>query len=62
MNMLITTLTTIAVLDELLFWIRCRELRLEVSKAMDRLTEVLGTPNNEHLYSTISQNVLFCQA
>ena len=51
--MLITTLMAIVVLDELLFWMRCRQLRREAREAMDRLMEVLETQNNEHLYSTV---------
>ena len=52
-RMLITTLMTFAELDELLLWMRCRQLCREAREAMDRLMEVLETPNNEHLYSTL---------
>ena len=52
-SMLITTLMTFAVLDELLLWMRCRQLCREAREAMDRLMEVIETPNNEHLYSTL---------
>ena len=31
---------TIALLDELLFWMGCRQLRREVSEAAERLIEV----------------------
>ena len=44
---------TIAILDEVLLWIRCRQLRWESREAMNRLIEVPETQNNEHLYSTI---------
>ena len=44
---------TIAILDEVLLWIRCRQLRREAREAMNRLIEVLETQNNEHLYRTI---------
>ena len=44
---------TNVILDEVLSWIRCRQLRREAREAMNRLIEVLETQNNEHLYSTI---------
>ena len=43
----------IVILDEVLLWIRCRQLRREDREAMNSLIEVLETQNNEHLYSTI---------
>ena len=52
-NMWVVTMITVVKLDELLLWMRCRQLRREVRKAMNRLIEVLETQNNEHLYSTI---------
>ena len=51
-NMWVVTMITI-VIDELLLWMRCRQLRREAREAMNRLIEVLETQNNEHLYSTI---------
>ena len=44
---------TIVILDEVLLWMRCRQLRWQAREAMNRLIEVLETQNNEHLYSTI---------
>ena len=44
---------TIVILDEVLLWMRCRQLRWEARAAMKRLIEVLEAQNNEHLYSTI---------
>ena len=44
---------TIVILDKLLLWMRCRQLRREAREAMHRLIEVLETQNNEHLYRTI---------
>ena len=52
-NMWVMTMITISILDEVLLWMRCRQLRREAREAMNRLIEVLETPNNEHLYSTI---------
>ena len=52
-NMWIITMITIAILDELLLWMRCRQLRQEAREAMNRLIEVLETQHNEHLYSTV---------
>ena len=44
---------TVVILDELLLWRRCRQLRREAREAMNRLIEVLETQNNEYLYSTV---------
>ena len=52
-SMLVMTMMTFALLDEVLFWMRCHQLRLEAREAMDRLIEVLETQNNEHLYSSV---------
>ena len=52
-NMWVMTMITIAILDELLLWMRCRQLRREARDAMNRLIEVLETQHNEHLYSTV---------
>ena len=52
-NMWVMTMITIVILDELLLWMRCCQLRREAREAMNRLIEVLETQNNEHLYSTI---------
>ena len=52
-NMWIMTMITIVILDEVLLWMKCRQLRREAREAMNRLIEVLETQNNEHLYSTI---------
>ena len=52
-NMWVMTMITIAILDELLLWMRCRQLRREAREAMNRSIEVLETQNNELLYSTI---------
>ena len=52
-NMWVMTMFNIVILDELLLWMRCRQLRREAIEAMNRLIEVLETQNNEHLYSTI---------
>ena len=51
--MWIMTMITFAILDEVLLWMRCRQLRREAREAMNRLIEVLETENNEHLVSTI---------
>ena len=50
---LVMTMITFALLNELLFWMRCHQSRLETREAMDRLIEVLETQDNEHLYSTV---------
>ena len=52
-NMLVMTMITIEILDELLLWMRCRQLRRHAREAMNRLIEVLETQHNEHLYSTV---------
>ena len=52
-NMWALTVITFAILDELLLWMRCRQLRREAREAMNRLIEVLETQHNEHLYSTV---------
>ena len=52
-NMWVMTLITIAILDELLLWVRCRQSKREAREAMNRLIEVLETQNNEHLYSMV---------
>ena len=52
-NMWVMTMITIAILDELLLWMRCRQLRRAAREAMNRLIEVLETQHNEHLYSTV---------
>ena len=52
-NMWVMTMITIAILDELLLWMRCRQLRREAREAMNRSIEVLETQNNELLYSTV---------
>ena len=51
-SMWVMTMITIAILDELLLWMRCRQFRREAREAMNRLIEVLET-HNEHLYSTV---------
>ena len=51
-NMWVMTMISIVILDELLLWIRCLQLRREAREAMNKLIEVLETQNNEHLYST----------
>ena len=43
----------IFILDEVLLWMSCCQLRREATEAMNRLIEVLVTQNNAHLYSTI---------
>ena len=52
-NMQVMTMITIAILDKLLLWMRCRQFRREAREVMNRLIEVLETQNNEHLYSTV---------
>ena len=52
-NMWVMTMITIAILDELLLWMICRQLRREAREDMNRLIEVLETQHNEHLYSTV---------
>ena len=44
---------TIAILDELSLWMRCRQLSPEAREAMNRLIEMLETQNNKNLYSTV---------
>ena len=41
---------TIVILDEVLLWMRCRQLRRE---AREQIDGGVRTQNNEHLYSTI---------
>ena len=41
------TFMSIALLDELLFWMRCRQLRRETREAADRLIEVLEDSERE---------------
>ena len=48
-NMWVMTMITIAILDELLLWMRCFQLRPEAREAMNRLIEVLEPQNNEHM-------------
>ena len=52
-NMLITALMTIALLDELFLWIRYRQLRQEAREAAVRLIKVFEAQNNLLLYSTV---------
>ena len=52
-NMWVMTMIIIAILDELLLWMRCRQFRREAREAMNGLIEVLETQHNEHLYSTV---------
>ena len=52
-NMWVMTMISIVIFDDLLLWMRCRQLRREAREAMNRLIEVLETQNNEHLYSTV---------
>ena len=49
---------TIALLDELLFWMRCRQLRREAREAAERLIEVFERYDDENashisLYSIV---------
>ena len=41
------TFMSIALLDELLFWMRCRQLRREAREAAERLIEVLEDSERE---------------
>ena len=41
------TFISIALLDELLFWLRCRQLRHESREAAERLIEVLEDSQQE---------------
>ena len=52
-NMITITYMTIAVLDEPLLWIRCRQLCREAREAVERLNEVHEAPTIEHLYSNV---------
>ena len=52
-NMITITFMTIAVLDELLLWMRCRQLCREAREAVERLNEVYEAPTIEHLYSNV---------
>ena len=52
-NMWVMTMINIAILDELLLWMRCRQLRREAREAMNTLIEVLEIQHNEHLYNTV---------
>ena len=38
---------SVALLDELLFWMRCRQLRCEAREAAERLMEVLEDSQQE---------------
>ena len=56
--MLGITLMTTALLDELLFWMRCRQLRREAREAAERLIEVFERHDDENashisLYSIV---------
>ena len=42
---------TIAMFDELLFWMRCRQLRREAREAAEHLIEVFE--RQEHLFSAV---------
>ena len=45
------TFMSIALLDELLFWIRCRQLRHEAREAAEQLIEVLEDSKlSPHVY------------
>ena len=52
-NMIVITFMTIAVLDELLLWMRCRQLCRQAREALERLNEVHEAPTIEHLYSNV---------
>ena len=47
--MWVMAMINIVILDELLLWMRCRQLRREAREAMNRLIEVLETQHNEYL-------------
>ena len=51
--MLAMTMMTIALLDDLLLWMRYHQLRQEAREAVERLIEVFEAQNNEHLFSTV---------
>ena len=51
--MIVITYMTIAVLDKLLLWVRCRQLCREAREALERLNEVHEAPTIEHLYSNV---------
>ena len=51
--MITITFMTIAVLDELLLWMSCRQLCREAREAVERLNEVYEAPTIEHLYSNV---------
>ena len=51
--MWVMMMITFVILDELLLWMRCRQLRREAREAMNRLIKVQETQNDEHLYSKI---------
>ena len=52
-NKIVITFMTIAVLDELLLWMRCRQLCREAREALERLNELHEAPTIEHLYSNV---------
>ena len=52
-NMIVITYMTIAVLDELWLWMRCRQLCREAREVLERLNEVHEAPTIEHLYSNV---------
>ena len=52
-NMIPITFMTISVLDELSFWMRCRQLCREAREAVERLNAVLEASTIEHLYSNV---------
>ena len=55
--MLAMKMMTISLLDDLLLWMRYRQLCQEAREAGERLIEVFEAHNNEHLYSTVLLNV-----
>ena len=54
-NMFGTVFMAVALLDELLFWLRCRQLQREAGEAVERLIEVFERLNENviPLYSIV---------
>ena len=44
---------TLAMFDELCFWMRCRQLQREAREAAEHLIEVFERQENEHLFSVV---------
>ena len=56
--MVAITFMSIALLDELLFWMRCRQLRHEARESAERLIELLEDSERESRHVYMNDQIL----